>query len=182
MSRSRPRGFTLIELMVALAILAILLVLAAPGYVQWIADAQVRAGAESVASGLRDAMTAAIRENTRVEFFVNPTTSTGSWTVRYPGGTTITKGAFAEGANSAVFTVTPAASATVTFTGVGLIPALNLDGTAPFESIDVSNPSATSTLRVLVPVNTASGRRSGIKICDTRWPATDPKGCPAPIP
>jgi len=179
---ARARGFSLIELMVALAIAAILMVLAAPRYIEWIADNQVRNGAESVASGLRDAMLAAIRENTSVEFFINPATKVGSWTVRYPGGATITSGAFTEGTDRDVFTVVPPASATVTFTGLGSIPPLNLDGTAPFESVTVTNPSGTTTLRVLVPVNTATGRRSGIKICDTRWPASDPKGCPNPTP
>ena len=178
----RARGFSLIELMVALAIAAILLVLAAPRYIEWIADNQVRNGAESVAAGRRDAMLAAIRENTSVEFFINPATKVGSWAVRYPAGATITRGSFAEGTDRVVFAVAPPASATVTFTGIGTIPALNLDGTAPFESITVTNPSGTTTLRVLVPVNTATGRRSGIKICDTRWPASDPKGCPNPTP
>jgi prepilin-type N-terminal cleavage/methylation domain-containing protein len=178
----RARGASLIELMVALAIAAILLVLAAPRYVEWLADGQVRNGAESVASGLRDAMLAAIRENRSVEFFINPATKVGSWTVRYPGGATLMSGPFGEGMDRAVFTVAPVATTTVTFTGIGTIPPLNLDGTAPFESVTVTNPSATSTLRVLVPVNTATGRRSGIKICDTRWPASDPKGCPNPTP
>ena len=178
----RTRGFTLIELLVGLAILAILLVMSMPRYIEWIADTQVRNGAESIAAGLRDAMSYAIHENTRVEFNINPTTKTGGWTVRYPGGATITQGTFTEGIDRDVFAVAPVASATVTFTGIGIIPATNQDATAPFESITVTNPSSTMTLRVLVPVNTATGRRSGIKICDTRWPVDDPKGCPAPTP
>jgi len=173
-------GFSLIELLMGLAIGAILLLLAMPGYVQWIADTQVRNGAESVAAGLRDAMTRAIRENTRVEFNIDTTTKTGGWSVRYPGQAALTSASFNEGDDRAVFAATPGGSATVTFTGLGVIPPANLDGTAPFESIDITNPSSTMTLRVLVPVNTATGRRSGIKICDTRWPASDPKGCPAP--
>jgi prepilin-type N-terminal cleavage/methylation domain-containing protein len=176
------RGFTLIELLVALAILGILTVLAMPRYIEWIADAHIRNGAESVVAGLREAMNVAIRENTRVEFTIVPTTKTGGWTVQYPGGATITKGAFAEGADRAAFAVLPAGNTTVTFTGIGVIPPLNLDGTAPFENVDVTNPVGTMTLRVLVPVNTATGRRSGIKVCDTRWPVDDPKGCPAPTP
>lgn len=179
-ARTNSAGFTLIELLISLAIGAILVLLAMPGYVQWIADAQVRNGAESVASGLRDAMTRAIRENTRVEFNINPTSKTGGWSVRYPGGAALTSASFNEGDDRAVFAPSPGGTATVTFTGLGVIPPLNLDGTAPFESIDITNPSSTMTLRVLVPVNTATGRRSGIKICDTRWPASDPKGCPAP--
>ena len=45
------RGFTLIELLVALAIAGILLLLAMPGYTQWVADNEIRTGAQSVAAG-----------------------------------------------------------------------------------------------------------------------------------
>ena len=90
-------GFSLIELLMGLAIGAILLLLAMPGYVQWIADTQVRNGAESVAAGLRDAMTRAIRENTRVEFNIDTTTKTGGWSVRYPGQAALTSASFNEG-------------------------------------------------------------------------------------
>jgi type IV fimbrial biogenesis protein FimT len=176
------RGFTLIELMISLAIVAILLVLAAPGYVSWVADSQVRNGAESIAAGLRDAMNAAVRENTSVEFVVDPTTATGGWKVQYPAGVAFAQGSFAEGSDRDTFVVTPAGNATVTFTGIGIIPNVNADATAPFEWITVTNPASTMTLRVLVPVNTATGRRSGIKICDTRFAADDPKGCPTATP
>jgi type IV fimbrial biogenesis protein FimT len=179
---TRTRGFTLIEMLIALAILAILLVMSLPRYIEWIADTQVRNGAETLAAGLREALNVAIRENTRVEFNINPATKVGGWTVRYPAGATITQGYFTEGIDRDVFTVLPAATNTVTFTGIGVIPANNLDASAAFESIDVTNPSSTTTLRVLVPVNTATGRRSGIKICDTRFPVDDPKGCPLPTP
>lgn len=179
---ARSRGFTLVEMMIALAILAILLVMSLPRYIEWIADTQVRSGAESVAAGLREALNAAIRENTRVEFNINPATKVGGWTARYPGGATITQGYFTEGTDRDVFTVLPGGTNTVTFTGIGVIPPTNADASAAFESIDVTNPSSTMTLRVLVPVNTATGRRSGIKICDTRFPVDDPKGCPLPTP
>lgn len=181
-TRLRAPGFTLIELLIGIAILAILTVMSMPSYIAWIADAQVRNGAESIATGLREAMNVAIRENTRVEFNINPATKTGNWTVRYPAGATITQGFFTEGTDRDVFTVAPAGNTTVTFTGIGVIPATNLDASAPFESIDVTNPSSAMTLRVLVPVNTATGRRSGLKICDTRFAVDDPKGCPLPTP
>lgn len=180
------RGFTLIELMVALSIAAILLVLAAPQYATWVADEQVQAAAESVASGLRSAMTEAIKQNTSMEFVLDPTTKTGGWVVQFPGGgTTVTSAGFAEGADRAVFTVAPAGNGTVTFTGLGIVAAANADASAPFESVDVTVPGASRGLRVLVPVNTATGRTSGIRVCDPYWSTknkADPKACPDALP
>ena len=45
LARAAARGFTLIELMVALAIAVLLLVLAAPGYATWVADQKQKVAA-----------------------------------------------------------------------------------------------------------------------------------------
>ena len=81
--RSRlRRGFTLIELMIAIAIAVLLLVLAAPAYTTWVADQQIRAGAESIASGMRLAHAEAIRRNGQVEFVITPTGATRGWAIK----------------------------------------------------------------------------------------------------
>lgn len=169
-------GFTLIELMVALAIAVILLILAAPGYTTWLADSQVRAAAESVASGLRIAMAEAIKRNEQVEFVLTPTTGTGGWVVQAAGGGTVYQTAgFAEGSDRVAVTVAPATLTTVTFNGLGQIVTPNADASNPFERVDFAISGQSSRdLRVLV-----GGGRTGVKICDPAWPATDPKGCPA---
>lgn len=183
---TKRAGFTLIELMVALAIAVILLMLAAPLYGQWIADTQVSSGAESIVSGLRSTLNEAIKRNTSVELVLDPTTKTGGWTVQLPaGGGTLTAAGFTEGADRATFTVSPAGSTTVTFTALGVVAAQNADGSAPFEQVDVTQAAASRPLRVLVPVNTPTGRTSGIRVCDPKWSAidkADPKACPDPTP
>jgi prepilin-type N-terminal cleavage/methylation domain-containing protein len=172
MTPMRARGFTLIELMVALAIVSLLLMLAAPLYSKWIADNQIQAGAETIASGLRTAMAEAVKQNTSIELVLTPATG---WVVQPAGGgTAIQQAGFNEGANRVTVSVTPSASDTVTFTPFGQVAAQNADTSAPFTVVDVTSPvTDTRPLRVLV-----GGGRTGIKICDPAWPATDPKGCP----
>ncbi|HTI48137.1 MAG TPA: prepilin-type N-terminal cleavage/methylation domain-containing protein, partial [Casimicrobiaceae bacterium] len=63
MTAMRARGFTLIELMIALVIVSLLLVLAGPQYAKWMADNQIINGADSVANGLRTAMAEAVKQN-----------------------------------------------------------------------------------------------------------------------
>ena len=57
------RGFTIIELMVGLALLAILLVLALPSFTQMAQNMRLRAHAESLSNGLQLARSEALRRN-----------------------------------------------------------------------------------------------------------------------
>jgi prepilin-type N-terminal cleavage/methylation domain-containing protein len=174
----RAQGFTLIELMIALAIGSILLVLAVPQYASWMADNQVHAGAQLVADGVRRAHGEAVKRNRLTEFVIDPTTKTGGWTVQPAGGGTADEVAvFAEGADKVTFTMTPAAARTLTFSGIGTI-APNADTTAPFTRVVVASPiSGTRPLWVEIEAG-----RTGVKICDPYWNSVgksdDPKACP----
>lgn len=177
----RLRGFTLIELMISLAIAALLLVLAAPSYAVWVADSRIRAAADSIAGGLRVAQAEAVKRNQDVEFILDPTVDTGGWTLSLVSApaTPMEAGVFNEGARLTQFTVQPAGSTIVTFTGLGNIRPANADASAPFDQVTIAPSTAISgarTLRILV-----GGARTGIKICDPQWTlinANDPKACP----
>jgi type IV fimbrial biogenesis protein FimT len=65
-------GLTLIELLVALALGAILLAVAVPGYAQWIATYQVRNHAEQLAGSLRHARSEALKRGLRVNLCPAP--------------------------------------------------------------------------------------------------------------
>jgi type IV fimbrial biogenesis protein FimT len=62
------RGFTLIELMVVVAIVAILAALGMPSFSAWVANAKVRTVAESLQSDFRLAQAEAVRRNRQVAF------------------------------------------------------------------------------------------------------------------
>jgi type IV fimbrial biogenesis protein FimT len=66
--RRASRGFTLIELAVAFTLLGILIAVGLPSFMAWIRNAQVRAVADSLQSGVRRAQTEAVRLNQSVVF------------------------------------------------------------------------------------------------------------------
>ncbi len=170
MSVTRMRGFSLIELMVALAIAALLLVLAAPSYGTWVMDGQIRAAAESIAGGLRIAYSEAIKRNVPVQFVLDPTTGTGKWDVVLVSDSSVLRTeSFAEGSKLASFT---ADGTTVEFTSLGLINPANTDLT----SVNVSTTTANANARQLTVL--VGGGRTGIKVCDPKVTnSSDPRYC-----
>ncbi|MFO1324996.1 MAG: GspH/FimT family pseudopilin [Burkholderiales bacterium] len=178
MTMRRGRGFTLIELMVALGIAAFLLVLAAPGFSRWIADSEIHNAAQSVAGALRMAQAEAIKQNRPVQFVMN--TGTGAWAVQLAStGTDIHVGAFAEGSARVVFTTSPASLSTVTYDGLGQIAA-NADASATIDRITLTSPTVagTRTLTVLVRKTAGAVTTQSVKICDPYYTFPDPKACP----
>ncbi|WP_051952618.1 GspH/FimT family pseudopilin [Xenophilus azovorans] len=67
-ARARAGGFTLVELMVTITLLAILLGLAMPPMLGWVRDSKVRAVSETLQSGLREAQSEALRRSRQVVF------------------------------------------------------------------------------------------------------------------
>jgi type IV fimbrial biogenesis protein FimT len=180
---ARTAGFSIVELMIGLAIAGLLLVLAMPSYSVWIADGQIRNAAESIASGMRYAQSQAVARNSAVAFVLTPATG---WSARLEIDASILQsGIFAEGSAFAKSTPTPAAATTITFSSLGGIVA-NADASVTLTEVDVTSATGVAgarDLRVLVGGGPSGvlgqGSKTGIKICDPKWPATDPKGCPA---
>lgn len=176
MIATRARGFTLIELMIGLAIAVTLLVLAAPNFAVWSADGQIRAAAESIVSGMRYAQMESIKRNEQVEFILDPTTGSGKWEAKLLDGTLLQVGVFKEGAPLAAFTTVPATARITTFTSLGGVAATNADTTAPVTEVAVSFSAALSNTRPLTIL--VAGGRSGIKICDPAvTDTTSPRFC-----
>lgn len=194
----RERGFNLIELMVGLAILAMVMFVAIPGMTTWMRNSQIRAATESIQGGLQSARAEAVRRNTNVEFVLTSLASAGTasdWRVRCavgsasatcpglgqgadgPGVTYIEQGLNNESSPHAVVSVTPAATTTITFNGTGRItplPAGNIQ-------IDVAHDtnaciSAGGDARCLRLILAPGGQA---RMCDPSLPSppANPRGC-----
>ncbi|MBB6188805.1 prepilin-type N-terminal cleavage/methylation domain-containing protein [Rhodanobacter sp. MP7CTX1] len=75
-----PRGFSLIELMTTLTVLAILILIGIPSYEQWMLNTRIRTATESIQNGLRLARSEASQRATFVRFQSTSATD-ATWTV-----------------------------------------------------------------------------------------------------
>jgi type IV fimbrial biogenesis protein FimT len=169
-------GFSLIELIIVIAIVGILFAAALPNYRVWIQNTQTRTATESLQNGLRLAQVEAVRRNTPVDLVLTNATdlttatptaiATGrSWVVRVADATApqrlIQVKSFAEGTRN----VTVAAPAgTISFSGLGRT-------TAGTGNIDLTNAGGTRNLRLVV----APG--GSIRMCDPALASSDAQGC-----
>ena len=203
---NRSHGFTIIELMIGIALTAILLGLAAPPFSQMIANGKVRASAEAMATAVQLARAEAIKRNGTVVFALvdNDPTSIPTSGPTYANGNQAAHWAvFAETAVGAAFTyelidsrvskegsggaaltgaaaylasATRAAPGRIAFNSLGAASEL-----AGVGSIDIKGTSGTcehqgGSLRCLRIAVTPGG---GVKMCDPKVTAVgDSRRCP----
>ena len=166
-------GFSLIELMVAMAIFGLLMAAAVPNLTAWISNARVRTTAESIQNGLMLAKAEAVRRNVKVEFIVTssaPTVAnintitaatTGSnWLVRvYRASGVYTAPDFIQGRSSAESgnnTTVTAGQSSFVFSGMARLSPIPA-GTV---NVNVSGTGASRPLRIAVTQGAA------IRMCD----------------
>lgn len=173
MNTLRHNGFTLIELMVTLAVLGVLTSLAMPSFRLWMQNTQIRTAADAVLNGMQLARTEAIRRNKAVEFALG---DGSAWTVSQVNPRTVIQTrARDEGSQSAAVNVTPAGAAMVTFGSVGA-PVDNADASPPITSVGITGSTAIAGLR---PLNITVSISGSVRMCDpdTNLPADDPRRC-----
>ncbi|WP_242499992.1 Tfp pilus assembly protein FimT/FimU [Methylibium sp. Pch-M] len=192
--RSSWRGFTLVELMVTITLLAILLAVAAPSFASWIRNTRVRTTSQVLQDGLRLAQAEAVRRNRTVSFFLtnvaNPTATSAAaangsnWGVRtltlITGETAelVRSGALA-GVVAGVNITGPSA---VCFNAAGQQVAnaaegCAIDPTAPTVTYDIAHGGTVAGVDRALRVTASLGGR--VRMCDPAktLSATNPDGC-----
>lgn len=165
---SYERGFTLVELLIAIAVFAVLVSLALPSFSQWIVNTKIRSTTESVLAGFQLARAEAIRLNRGVRVTLNADTS---WSVaEVLSGIVIQTRPAAEGTGDTTMTVTPGTATTVDFNGLGRVTNLT-----PITQVDLDSAAipAAETKELRITLNTGGAARA----CDPSHPSSDPRGC-----
>lgn len=157
------RGFTMIEMLITVAIVALLATLAAPSFKVMLANAQIRTAAQAMYDGLQLARVEAIRRNERV-IFAKGTQS--DWTVTVESdGSTVQARSSAEGSPAVLVTATPAIATEVTFDGLGRIRP-NTDASSSMLQLDADVPVS------LIPAGSSHELRinisggGAVRLCD----------------
>lgn len=204
LSRARTTGFTLVELMVTLAVLAIVLAAAMPSFSGMMQNSRIGNAARGYQVGLQTARTEAIRRNVPVDFVLTDT----------PVGAGIESSAVAaaSGKNWVVRIATPAAasvpagfvhieSKSAQESGGGNLevqgvatapPSATFGGIVTFNGFGSTSAGETIELSVNGPAGTTCAAQSGplrcqriqvrpggqITLCDPAAPTGDSRACP----
>ena len=191
------RGFSLIELMIALAVLGMLIMIALPNMGTWLQNTQIRTSAEGMQAGLQLARAEALKRNTTVRFQLVDTLTSGcalsatgkNWVVSLADASglcdtaasdtvapqIIQKRSGTEGSPNALVTATGGSN--VAFNGLGRAAAGSLT------EINITNPNngacktaaGNEPMRCLRIAVNAGGT---VRMCDPAVDdATDPRKC-----
>lgn len=171
-------GFSLVELMVVVAVIGILLATGLPSFNTWIQNSKIRAAAEAVLSGLQSARSEAIRRNARVAFTLLPAADgTLLWRVGCVTVTAtcpalihsrpLTEGSLVAPGGALVVSFDVGADTQVVFDSFGR--ANNLLALAAW---NVSSSTGDRPQRVIVDVGGSS------RVCAPHLPASTPGSCP----
>jgi type IV fimbrial biogenesis protein FimT len=189
---------SLVELMVALSIMAILVVIGIPSYQQWLLNTRVRSAAESIQNGLRYARNEAVQRSANVMFNLAGGNSP-NWTVCLSGsgsscpasGSSVLQTYASTNANVGVLITTSTSTTSVangaygsTVSGTGGSVAFNslgrpvtYGGTSIVRIDTYTSSTNTANIRRLMTAISPGGE---INMCDTAtaFTTTSTQGCP----
>jgi len=201
----RPRGFTLVELMVTIAVLGLLMLATLPSVGVWLRNAEIRTAAESLQSGLQKARAEAVRRNQPVLFSLVKganigaldndcalSTSSASWVVSLDDPSSKCAQSASAGANNAPHLIDKYAQGDgATHVSVAVLnEACDAAGTATQIAFDGYGRLATATIAApirCIEVSHANpdshkmrlviGMGGTLRMCDPAVAAPDPRTC-----
>lgn len=189
------RGFSIVEILIALTIIAMLMVLVAPSSAIWIQNTRLRTAASSVSAGLQLARIEAMKRNTLVAFQMTSANS-AAWQVciydPVPDTCSAAAGSILQSvsASEAALNATLGTDTALSNTATALAPGTNMPSETIFDSFGrLAAASPSNVMRIDVRNTTiaaADERRMVILVslggqvlmCDPKLvKATNPQGC-----
>jgi type IV fimbrial biogenesis protein FimT len=166
--KTKSAGFTLVELMITVAVLAILMAVAMPSFTQMLRNSEVSNAAESISNGMQRARAEAVARNSTVRFVLG---AGSSWSVVNADGSALDSRDSSEGSTSVMPTILPDGATTVTFNNLGQVLA-NADSSATLTQVDLQATGASRSLRVTI------GAGGNAKVCDPSLASgSSPRAC-----
>lgn len=172
----KSSGFTLIELMVVVAVIGILAAFSLPSYTQMIQNTRIKTAAESIQNGLQVARAEAVKRNQPVQFDLRGSDS--AWTICVAPAS----GACPATDNASTIQSRGAGEGSSTDIDV----AVNNAGPYVFNSLGVPAPTANFTIdNTAISENDSRelrvvlGAGGSVRVCDPNLNAagTDPRRC-----
>jgi type IV fimbrial biogenesis protein FimT len=189
MRPKRCRGFTMVELMVAVTVLALLIFVAMPSFAEWMRAMRVRDVSGAFQTGLVKARQEAVRRNRSVTFWIVSPSAAGTldnscalasassaWVVSLenPEGkcantdpAIVAKYSAGQAAAAALIATDSGGTSSVTFNALGL-----RDPSSTLRAIDVSQSDGKGR-RLRVSISSMGA----IRLCDRDVATTDPRAC-----
>ena len=165
---TRNRGFTMLELMVALTLAGMMLLAGLPSFTTFLRNAEIRSTAESIGNGLRLARSEATRLNRPVSFTLAGGGDPG-WTINIFNPATgallqppLDQYSKFEVGRSAMVATSPANAVAVTFNGLGRIVSPSPIATPNLQQIDVRSIISGEAR----PLRIYADDLHGIRMCD----------------
>ena len=174
------RGFTLIEAMIAIALIGLLLLAGLPAFTTMLSNLRVRAVSDGLLSGIQFARTEALKRNLNMTFQLDPATGIGGgWAVFPTGdiGNVLQSKSAAEG--GAVLVALATGGTEIVFGNLGR--RITPGAATPILGINVSNPEIGSCETVssgsvrCLRVSVSIGGET--RLCDPKRVSPDPQAC-----